>query len=67
MIIIIVLKLNLEVDSEQDLDHGLGGSSWIDLDQHKNKSDYYYNFKIRLGADPGQSLGHESRELTRVD
>ena len=67
MIIIIVLKLNLGVDPEQDLDHGSGGSSWIDLDQHRNKSDYYHNFKTRLGADLGQRLGHESGESTRVD
>jgi hypothetical protein len=67
MIIITVLKLNFGVDLEQDLDHGLGGSTWIDLDQHKNKSDYYHNFKTRLRVDPGQRLGHRSRVSTRVD
>jgi hypothetical protein len=67
MIIIIILKLNLEVNLKQDLDHGSGESSWIDLDQHKNKSDYYHNLKTRLGVDPEQRLGHESGVSTRVD
>jgi len=57
----------LEVDSEQDLDHRSGGSTLIDLDQHKTKNNYYYNFKIRLGVDPGQRLGHGHEESTCVD
>jgi hypothetical protein len=47
MIIIIVLKLNLGVNTKQDPGHSSGGSTWIDLGKSKNKNYYYNNFKTR--------------------
>jgi hypothetical protein len=46
MIIIIVLKPNLRVDQGKSW---VGGITWIDLNELKNKNDYYHSFKIQLG------------------
>jgi hypothetical protein len=53
MIIIIVLKLNLGVNTKQDPGHSSGGSTWIDLGKSKNKNYYYYNFKTGPRVDLG--------------
>jgi hypothetical protein len=44
----------LRVDQEQDLDHKLGGSTWVDLSQRMNKNDYYHNFKPDLKVELGK-------------
>jgi hypothetical protein len=45
MIIIIILKLNLEVDLGQGMIYGSGGSTRVDSSQHMDKNNNYYNFK----------------------
>jgi len=67
MIIIIVLKLDLGVNPEQGLCHLSEGSTRVDLDQYKDKSCYYHNFKTLLGGRLGQGPGYMLGGSTRVD
>jgi hypothetical protein len=53
IVIIIILKLDLIVNLGQGLGHELRGATWVDLDQCKDKSCYFYSFKTRLGGRPG--------------
>jgi hypothetical protein len=39
----------------------------IDPNQCKDKNNYYHNFKIQLGVDPGQDPSHELGWSTQVD
>ena len=57
---IIVLKLDLEVDSRPSPGHGLRRSTRIDAGQYKNKNDYYHGFKTQLSVQP------EARSRSRV-
>jgi len=66
IIIIIILKLDLRVNSGQDPSHRLESLIWVDLSQYNDKNCYYHNFKILLGGRPRQDSGHKSRGSTRV-
>ena len=48
MIIIIISKLNLEVDQGQELGHRSEGLTRVDPSQLMYKSGYYYSFKTQL-------------------
>ena len=48
VIIILVLKLDSEVNSEQGLGHRSGESAQADSSQYKNKSYYYHGLKTKL-------------------
>ena len=43
----------MEIDSRQGSCHRMKGSTWIDLGQCKDKSDYYHSFKTWLKDWPG--------------
>jgi hypothetical protein len=62
MVIIVILKPNLEVDSGQSPGHRLGGSTLIELGQYKDKSGYYNSFKTRLRDRLEISLGVNPRK-----
>jgi len=50
MVIIIILKLNLRIDSRQSSGHWSRSGSRIEFDpsQCKNESNYYHSFKARF-------------------
>ena len=67
MIIIIVIKLDSEVDSEQWSGHMSRGSIGVNLSQHKNKNSYYHSLKLDSRVNPRQDQGHGLVRSTWVD
>jgi len=56
MVIIIILKHDSRIDSEQDPSYRLWGLIWVDLGHHKDKNSYYYSFKTWLEGQPDARL-----------
>jgi len=67
MIIIIVLKLDSEVNSRHDPSHGSRGSTQADPGQCKDNVFYYHNFKTQFEGWPRQDTSHGSEGSIRVD
>jgi hypothetical protein len=67
MVIIIVLKLDSEVNSRHDPSHGSRGSTQADPDQCKDNVFYYHNFKTQFEGWPRQDASHGSEGSIRID
>jgi hypothetical protein len=67
MVIIVVLKPDVEVNLRQDLGHESWGSVWVDLSQHKNYSNYYHSLKTRLGSQSRTRSGSLVGRVNQVD
>ena len=67
MVIIIVLKPDVEVNLGQDLGHESWGSAWVDPSQRKNYSSYYHSLKTRLGSQSRTRSGLLVGRVNQVD